>query len=96
MKIGQDVDGGSDLVKAQTNEGHWPELLPPTAARTKLYKLCKECARQKKNNTAYHCSVCLVPLHPHCFKSYHDKQQEAHFNNVTDTFEDGTFDFDDD
>ncbi len=94
-KVGQNEDGCSDAVEVKNVEGHWPELLPPTVKRPKPYRACKECAHKKKNNTPYCCAVCMVLLHPQCFKSYHDKLEDSHLNNVTDTYEeDGTLDFD--
>lgn len=53
--------------KKKTGQGHFPNEI----SKSKGCVLCQSNGR--KSNTSYECDICKVPLHPKCFKEYHQK-----------------------
>ena len=49
-------------------------------ARAEKERLCSHCYynQQRRSNTPYICETCSVPLHPDCFKDYHEWEFFSH------------------
>lgn len=83
-KIGRVEEDGN----TRSEKGHWPVSLPETKKRKKPYRRCHWCVTRNQKNrnfTSFQCESCLVPLHAHCFKAYHESKVST--GNVTQAFE---------
>ena len=59
-------DGSRSVYQRRKKGNHFP-------IKTTKSKDCTHCINQKKRSkTTFICDVCTVPLHPHCWKDYHE------------------------